>query len=473
MSGGGTTTTDASAGESIVALLVVVLFAQLGGFLIQLLGGINTKKFLCIPACKLDPVLKSVTIPPLVGMILMGGVARNALPDLMEDYNDEWANYIRQVCLSVILLRGGLELDFEGKGLIVLLLTLLPQSFEASAVAFTSLGLIGMPLSLCFALGFIIGAVSPAVLVPSCMILQEKGYGVAKGIPTSLMAASSFDDIIAITVFSICSSLAFSQLGTSGEDPMEAVVLAVLQIVAGLAFGIFLGICFGYLKRLSNNKKGILCLLVAFGITVGAELVHFYESKYIAVIFFGYFCHRSWEENKPDSQLAFAWEFFKPFLFGTVGAAVKLKEIDSGTIGQAILIILIGISFRWVGTYLAGCGGKFTRKERMFMAFAWIPKATVQAAIGGLVLNKAREKPEFAEYEPYGVKILTTAVLSIIFTAPLGAILTNSLGPRWLERLPSKDGMLGLSMQLKKTEKAKNRAGFNDGKLQYSYIYRR
>ena len=101
----------------------------------------------------------------------MGGVARNTMEDYMENYNDEWAKYIRYVCLSVILLRGGLELDFKGKGMLVLLLTLMPQAFEATGVALISLALIGMPLSLCYALGFTIGAVSPAVLVPSCMLL--------------------------------------------------------------------------------------------------------------------------------------------------------------------------------------------------------------------------------------------------------------------------------------------------------------
>jgi hypothetical protein len=123
---GGADKPDPEAGAAIVALIVVVVLAQIGGFLIQLLGGINSKKFLCIPACKLEPILKSITIPPLVGMILMGGVARNAFPDMMEDYNDKWAGYIRQVCLSVILLRGGLELDFKGQGMTVLLLTLMP-----------------------------------------------------------------------------------------------------------------------------------------------------------------------------------------------------------------------------------------------------------------------------------------------------------------------------------------------------------
>jgi NhaP-type Na+/H+ or K+/H+ antiporter len=141
---------------------------------------------------------------------------------------------------------------------------------------------------------------------------------------------------------------------------MEAVFLAVLQIIAGLAFGIFLGIAFGYLKKLNNDIKAVLCLFVAFAVTIGSEVIKFHESKFIAVIFFGYFCHRSWKTNKPDKQLAVAWNFFKPFLFGTVGAAVKINEIESDTVGIALLIIFVGITFRWCGTYLATCSPKFT-----------------------------------------------------------------------------------------------------------------
>ena len=113
-----------------------------------------------------------ITIPVLVGIIIFGCIARNWFPqDVMEHYPNEWAEWIRTVCLSIILMRGGLELDFTDKGIIVVLLTLVPQICEASTVAFFAWVIFDMPISLCFALGFILGAVSPAVLVPSCMAL--------------------------------------------------------------------------------------------------------------------------------------------------------------------------------------------------------------------------------------------------------------------------------------------------------------
>ena len=214
-----------NAGQNLLALLLVVAFSLFGGILIRLIGGLTVPKFLCIKGCKTKPLMTKITIPDLVGMIICGCLARNFFGSVMDYYNDDWGAYIRMVSLCVILLRGGLELEFEGKGLVVVLLTLCPQACEATAVALISKGLLSMPWSLCFALGFIVGAVSPAVLVPSCMLLQDGGYGVEKGIPTTLIAASSFDDIIAITIFGICSTVAFNQLGTSDESPVEAVLV--------------------------------------------------------------------------------------------------------------------------------------------------------------------------------------------------------------------------------------------------------
>jgi len=114
-----------------------------------------------------------ITIPDLVGIIIFGCIARNWFPDsLMHHYPNEWAAWIRTICLSIILMRGGLELEFAGKGLIVVLLTLIPQAVEANTVAMVSSFVFGLPLALAYALGFVLAAVSPAVLVPSCMILQ-------------------------------------------------------------------------------------------------------------------------------------------------------------------------------------------------------------------------------------------------------------------------------------------------------------
>ena len=128
MSGGSNEHINVNAGMAIMNILIVGLFALVGGLLIKLLGGMKCPKSPCCKkGCELKPILTKITIPPLVGMIIFGCLARNILPtSFTDDYNDVWAGYIRMVCLGVILLRGGLELEFKGKGITVVLLTLTP-----------------------------------------------------------------------------------------------------------------------------------------------------------------------------------------------------------------------------------------------------------------------------------------------------------------------------------------------------------
>lgn len=147
--------------------------AACGGILVQILmKGINFDSGKVGPV-KIKPLLTKIAIPPLVGMIVFGCIARNFLcKDYMQHYPEYYAGWVRSVCLSIILLRGGMELDFEGKGLTVVVLTLVPQNAEAVAAAVAGNLIFGMPWPMSFALGYCLGAVSPAVLVPSCMILQ-------------------------------------------------------------------------------------------------------------------------------------------------------------------------------------------------------------------------------------------------------------------------------------------------------------
>jgi hypothetical protein len=199
-------------GERILALVVVVALASVGGMIIQVaMRGLDLKTGKIGPI-KMKPLLTAIQVPPLVGMIIMGCLARNFLCEsYMQHYPEYVATWIRNICLSIILLRGGMELDFKGKGLTVVLLTLVPQNFEALGAALASRWLFEMPWTLCLAQGYTLGAVSPAVLVPSMMILHNAGYGTKKGIPTTMIAASSFDDIIAITVFAVFLSISFAQ----------------------------------------------------------------------------------------------------------------------------------------------------------------------------------------------------------------------------------------------------------------------
>lgn len=155
-------------GKSVGAFIIILTFGAFGGFLFQLVQGIT------ICGYKIEPCCTCITVPPLVGMVIFGCIARNAFGDITENHYPEiWADWGRQICLSIILMRGGLELDFEGKGLTVVLLTLIPQLFEAVTVASFCRLFFGMPWSMCMAQGFCIGAVSPAVLVPSVMTLIE------------------------------------------------------------------------------------------------------------------------------------------------------------------------------------------------------------------------------------------------------------------------------------------------------------
>jgi NhaP-type Na+/H+ or K+/H+ antiporter len=218
----------------------------------------------------------------------------------MNHYPDVNAGYIRILCLSVILLRGGLELDFTGKGLTVVLFTLVPQLFEATAVAVSSRFIFGMPWPLCFAQGFTLGAVSPAVLVPSLMILQKTGYGVKKGIPTTLIAASSFDDIIAITVFGICITIAFNEAPGGVAEKDDSFLFEILMNGLQLVVGVVIGLGVGYAMKLFNYCapaktkwwKFLVCLLMAFAVPIVSEITAFYEAKFVCIIFFGFMAYR-------------------------------------------------------------------------------------------------------------------------------------------------------------------------------------
>lgn len=366
-------------GERLLALGVVVLCATGGGMLVQILmKGVQWKTGSVGPK-DWKPVLTAVQIPPLVGMIIMGCLARNFLCEsYMMHYPEYLAGWVRNVCLSIILFRGGMELDFKGKGLTVVLLTLIPQNFEAVAAAVASRYIFDMPWALSFAQGYTLGAVSPAVVVPSMMILHGQGYGVKKGIPTTLIAASSFDDIIAITIFAVFLTISFTQAAADNAgvdengDPVILetpsywvdVGLNVAQIVAGFIAAMLFGWTMKCFNKCDNKKTGnfkfVFCLLIAVATPFVCEVLHVPEAKYVFIIFFGYQCFQAWGEHKPEEAMGSFWMFCQPFLFGTVGAAVQFSVIKGSVVGYGLIVIMIGVTFRWLGTIVATFESKYT-----------------------------------------------------------------------------------------------------------------
>jgi len=150
-----------------------------------------------------------------------------------------------------------------------------------------------------------------------------------------------------------------------------------------------MGCCNKWDPQTTRWPKFFFCLFMGISIPIACDLIGIPETKFVAIIFFGYMCFRKWKEDKPEHELAVFWMFCQPFLFGTVGAAVLFSKIAPSMIGKGFGTILIGVTARWLGTFFAAFEKKYTIRERAFMAFAWIPKATVQAALGGIMLMRA------------------------------------------------------------------------------------
>ena len=178
----------------------------------------------------------------------------------------------------------------------------------------------------------------------------------------------------------------------------------IFYIVTGIVFGALLGYTMKCFNRCGccglaakSWSKFFIMLAIALALPIVTYYIEFEESKYIAIIFFGYTCFQVWGEDKPDKKLAQFWKICQPFLFSSIGASVLFKNISGDTFGKSFGLIVVGLILRWIATYLASGGQNYTKKERAFLAFAWMPKATVQAAIGGIVLDTARSIPGISD----------------------------------------------------------------------------
>ena len=302
----------------------------------------------------------------------------------------------------------------------------------------------GVPLSVCYTLGYLLACVSPSVIVPSLISLVELGYGRNKGIPLMLVAAGTFEDIIAIVINGICQKIAFQAVfdGASGEGAsIFAVALSIIgEVVMGFVVGMLLG-AIGYTLNWINHPitrtrvKFFYCILISILFPVVANLTHYTESKYIGCLFFGYMLYQMWEEDKPNALLAKYWFYIQPLLFATTGAALLFSQISPDFLFKSLLVIFAGLLVRLTVTVLVtGIPQRFTIKERIFIAVTWMPKATVQAALCSAFLTEAKLLGASDEFIYYGTLILSTAVVAIVACAPAGAILMNTLGPKFLSQ---------------------------------------
>ncbi|XP_037686288.1 sodium/hydrogen exchanger 9B2 isoform X1 [Choloepus didactylus] len=408
-------------GGNLFGIIILFYCAVIGG---KLLGLIKL------------PTLPS--LPPLLGMLLAGFLIRN-IPVISDNVQikHKWSSSLRSIALSIILVRAGLGLDSKAlkklKGVCVRL-SMGPCLVEACTSALLAHFLMGLPWQWGFILGFVLGAVSPAVVVPSMLLLQGRGYGVDKGVPTLLMAAGSFDDILAITGFNTCLGIAFSTGST-----VFNVLRGVLEVVIGVATGSLLGF---FIQYFPSSDQGKLVWKRAFLILGFSVLAVFSSMNFgfpgsggLCTLVMAFLVGMRWTSKKAEVEkiIAVAWDIFQPLLFGLIGAEVSIASLRAETVGLCIATLGIAVLIRILTTFLMVCFAGFNLKEKIFISFAWLPKATVQAAIGSVALDTARAHGE-KQLEEYGMDVLTVAFLAILITAPIGSLLIGLLGPRLLQK---------------------------------------
>lgn len=365
-------------------------------------------------------ICKKLRLPALMGMLAVGILIGPYMFNLIDESVLGISAQLRKIALIIILTRAGLSLDIEAlkkNGRPAVMMCFVPACFEMLGMVLLAPMLLGITRLEAAIMGAVVGAVSPAVIVPKMLKLTEEGYGTDQGIPQLIMAGASVDDVFVIVMFSV-----FSGLEQTGNLSALSFIRIPVSILLGIAVGLLVGFLLGKIferVHIRDTVKMIFImsssfLFVALEDTFGS-VVPF--SAMIAVMCVGV----SMQKIKPaltkrlSERYSKLWVVFEILLFVLVGACVNLGyAIKAGL--AAVILILAVLVFRMAGVCVCMIKTNLSMKERLFCMLAYLPKATVQAAIGGIPLAMGLS---------CGETVLTVAVLSIIITAPLGAFLID------------------------------------------------
>ena len=397
----------------------------------------------------LNKLAKRIRIPPLV-LYLLYGVLLSLLQEkvgssfiFLDSGVRNISSPIRKVALIIILLKAGLSLnlsDLKKVGRPAILRSFLPACTERVAVGIFGKRILGLTYTESFLLGSVLGAVSPAVVIPRMSKLRDEKYGTEKGIPQLVIAGSSIDDIIRI-VFYQC----FLTREKGGNLSARTFLNIPISIVTGVGIGILLGrllsFVFNKVKR-NDTFKLLLLLSICFGLTYLEDLVspHFGYSSLLSIITCAIVIHKKGEQISLILKTKFneIWYLAEIFLFILVGAGIKIEYAGKYFL-PALLLLLISLVFRSLA--VTGClvKTKLNWKERGFVVISYLPKATVQAAIGGGLLDLGNQllASGAANAESViaaGTIVLSVSVLAILITAPFAAFSRNLLYPHRLKR---------------------------------------
>ena len=361
-------------------------------------------------------ICQKIKLPGLLGMLATGVVLGPYVLNLLDGSILGISSELRKIALIIILTRAGLGLDLSGLkkiGRSAVMMCFVPASFELLGMLLLAPKLMGIRLLEAAIMGAVLAAVSPAVVVPRMVKLMEEGYGVNEGIPQLILAGASVDDVYVIVLFSTFVGM----MQGKGASVISFVNIPV-SIILGITIGLVLGILLAYFFKkvhIRDTTKVLIILSISFLlVTIEDNMTTAITfSALIAIMFIGIGLQRKREvvAKRISAKYGKLWVGAEVFLFVLVGATVNIGYL--GKVGiKAVLLIAGALLFRMLGVFVCLLGTGLRGKEKAFVMMAYTPKATVQAAIGGVPLSLG-----FA----CGDMVLTVAVLAIVLTAPLGA----------------------------------------------------
>ena len=355
-------------------------------------------------------------LPSLFGMLITGIILGPYVLNLIDSSILSISSELRKIALIIILTRAGLNLDISGLkkiGRPAVLMCFVPASFELLGIILLAPKILGISVLESAILGSVLAAVSPAVVVPRMVKLIEEEYGTKKGIPQLILAGASVDDVYVIVLFTTFIGIIQGK-GIS--------VISFINIPISITLGVLIGVGLGYILskyfekvHIRDTTKVLLILSVSFMLVTAEDTLNtnITFAALIAIMFIGVAIQKFREPvaKRLSAKYNKLWVAAEIFLFVLVGATVNIGYLKN--VGSNALIVIAGaLVFRMAGVFVCLLGTKLNWKERMFTMLAYTPKATVQAAIGGIPLSIGLS---------CGDMVLTVAVLVIVLTAPLGA----------------------------------------------------
>ncbi|TMS37146.1 hypothetical protein L596_004140 [Steinernema carpocapsae] len=381
-------------------------------------------------------ILALLHLPPLLGMLLVGIAFRNIeFLDGLLNINPFWVMILQKIAFGLILVRCGVGLDpvvLRKSFCLIGTLGILSTLAEVIAIVFAAYFLFDVSLKIAILFGFILAATSPAVTVPTMIDIQNKRLGAEKGVPTVVLASASIDNLLSITAFSVAAAVIFTRADdisyTLARTPIEIAMGALLGILAGLLLRQYPR----YDVQYVHFYRAALLTLVSLAFLFGTLAIHCDIAGPISIFFLSVVAAIRWKIDNEKSSgpeekfFKLSWDLvFLPFLFALIGLAFALNLTWAiMTVGLAVLCI--GIVVRIVAAFILVSCTHFNVKEQLFVSLCYIPKATVQAALVPMIIQYGAH---VLEYETDAKLIVSTCILSILLTAPIGQLIIQLLAP--------------------------------------------